>query len=270
MKTNSLHNKLVNSINKELKAIEKAEMKLQKKSKNMTTPYKDKIEAKIPAGLNNTLQVSFSKAFSIVFKHGVGIIEKGYNKEEIAADHDIRNYAIQKKGNRRELRKLKNSAAKSDFINMSVTTLEGIGLGVLGIGLPDIVLFIGMVLKGIYEVSLRYGYNYDSSAEKYLILKMMGTALSKGEEWEINNKKVDEILCSPPFVSEDVINKEIENTARLFATDMLVTKFIQGLPVVGVIGGALNPVYYSRILNYVRLKYQKRYLIDKLCERAIL
>lgn len=252
------------TVSAELDSVKKAEEKIRKKSKTSTNPCKEKLEAKIPAGLNNTLQMSFSKAFGIVFKHGVGIIEKGYNKDAIAANYDIQNYAIDRKGSRRELRRLKNSTMKSDFLNMSVTAVEGIGLGALGIGFPDIVLFISMILKGIYEVALRYGYDYDSSADKYLILKMMGAALSKGDEWERNNTEIDEILCAPPFVSEDIIKEEIDSTARLFATDMLVLKFIQGLPVVGMVGGAFNPVYYSKILNYVRLKYYKRYLTDKL------
>ena len=37
-------------------------------------------------------------------------------------------------------------------------------------------------------------------------------------------------------------------------------KFVQGIPVVGVLGGAANPVYYRKILRYVQLKYRKRYL----------
>lgn len=255
---------MVSSIEKELASIRAAELKLRKKSKTSSHSYKEKTEAKIPTGLNATLQTSFTKAFEIVFKHGVGIIEKSYNKNEIAANYDIQNYAIDRKGNRREFRRLKKAATKSNFVNMSIATVEGIGLGALGIGLPDIVLFIGMILKGIYEVALRYGYDYDSSAEKYLILKMMGTALSKGDEWEKSNAEIDEILCAPPVVSEDIIKEEIANTAKLFATDMLVLKFIQGLPIVGVVGGAFNPVYYSKTLNYVRVKYYKRYLTDKL------
>ena len=57
---------------------------------------------------------------------------------------------------------------------------------------------------------------------------------------------------------------EIEDTSKVFATDMLVLKLIQGLPVVGVVGGVFNPVYYNKIMNYVRLKYHKRYLLGKL------
>ena len=134
----------------------------------------------------------------------------------------------------------------------------------IGIGLPDIVIFIGMILKGIYEVSLRYGYDYDSSQEKYFILTMMKTALSKGEDWNTFNEEVDGMLSASYAVSDDVLKSEIEDTSKVFATDMLVLKFIQGLPIVGVVGGVFNPAYYNKIMNYVRLKYHKRYLLDKL------
>lgn len=57
--------RLDNSVSKELSAIGKAELKLQKKSKATTTPYLGMIESKIPAGMNNTLQISFTKAFEM-------------------------------------------------------------------------------------------------------------------------------------------------------------------------------------------------------------
>ena len=44
---------------------------------------------------------------------------------------------------------------------------------------------------------------------------------------------------------------------------MLLAKFVQGIPVAGILGGISNPVYYRRILYYVQLKYQKRYLLQK-------
>ncbi len=45
-------------------------------------------------------------------------------------------------------------------------------------------------------------------------------------------------------------------------------KFIQGLPVVGIIGGMGNPVYYRKIMDYIQLKYKKRYLTVKIREKA--
>lgn len=257
-------NKLENALKKELISVIKAEAKLKKKADTPVNSYKEKLEAKIPEGINSALQKAFSKAFGLVFSHGIGIIEKGYDKGRLADDFDIQNYAIDKKSSRKEIRKLKNSAWKSDFVNMTVTTAEGLGLGVLGIGLPDIVLFTGMILKGIYEASLRCGYDYESSQERYLILLMMKAALSKGEERERFDAEVDRLFSVSCDVSDDVIKCEIDETAKCFATDMLVMKFIQGLPVIGVVGGVFNPVYYNRIMNYVRLKYYKRYLLDKL------
>lgn len=252
------------SIEKELDLINKSENKLKRKSRKNVNQQKSFIEEKIPQGLNETLQKAFSKAFGIIFKHGIGIIEKCYDKNDIAADFDIHNYAINKKCSRKELKRLKWSARKSDLLNMSITTVEGVGLGALGIGLPDIVIFIGMILKGIYEVSLRYGYDYDSTCEKYFILTMMKAALTKGEEWDFFNKEVDNMISSVVVVSDDVLQSEIEETSRAFATNMLVLKFIQGMPIVGIVGGMFNPIYYSKIMNYVRLKYHKRYLTDKL------
>ena len=41
---------------------------------------------------------------------------------------------------------------------------------------------------------------------------------------------------------------------------MLFAKFIQGFPAVGIVGGMVNPVYYRRMMEYVEVKYQKRYL----------
>ncbi len=64
--------------------------------------------------------------------------------------------------------------------------------------------------------------------------------------------------------TEEELKGQIKKTADAFATDMLVMKFIQGIPVVGVIGGAANPLYYHRVMSYVQLKYRKRYLLSKI------
>lgn len=256
--------RLIKSIQKELISIAKSEEKLKKKAyKQNSNPCKEKIEAKLPKGINSTLQKTFAKSFGLIFDKGIGIIEKTYNKEDLSADYDIYNFAVEKKGSRKELKKLKRLTQKSDLLNMSVTTVEGVGLGALGIGLPDIVIFIGMILKGIYEVGLRYGYDYDSLNEKYFILMMMKTSLSANENWELFNLEVDNLICNPYIVNEEVLKNEIEDTAKVFATDMMVLKFIQGLPIVGIIGGIFNPIYYNKILRYVRLKYYKRYLLTK-------
>lgn len=60
----------------------------------------------------------------------------------------------------------------------------------------------------------------------------------------------------------------LEKTANAFAEDMLITKFIQGIPIVGMVGGAANPVYYHKVMGYVQLKYRKRYLYSKMPDNS--
>ena len=57
---------------------------------------------------------------------------------------------------------------------------------------------------------------------------------------------------------------EIASTARMLSDALLVEKFVQGLPVVGVVGGAVN----FRIAALAAVKYKKRYLMRKLSERG--
>lgn len=149
---------------------------------------------------------------------------------------------------------------------MAVTAAEGIGLGVLGIGLPDIVVFTGFILRGIYETALQYGFTYDATEEKLLILKMMEASLSHGEEWVRVNAEVDMLLAKEWHGdhAEDDVTQQIRRTADVFALDMLLAKFIQGLPLIGIVGGAGNPVYYGKVIRYAQLKYHKRYLQERM------
>ncbi len=246
----------------EVAAVQKQEEKLAKAAlKSRPAGWKLELESKLPENVSAGLESAFCKGFSLVFQHGKVVIEKGYNKDERKADFDIRDFAVRRRGGRRELRQMYKSAKQSDFLNLAVTTAEGIGLGALGIGMPDIVLFLGTLLKGIYETALNYGFDYESRQEQLFILKMMETALCHGESWITNNREVDDMLSVETVgITEEVFQQQLQETAAVFSMDMLLLKFIQGLPVVGILGGAANPVYYRKIMKYVQLKYRKRYL----------
>ena len=41
-------------------------------------------------------------------------------------------------------------------------------------------------------------------------------------------------------------------------------KFLQGIPVVGAVGGIYDEVYMKRITEYANLKYKKRFLMKKM------
>lgn len=260
--------KRAKALRKELLAVEKQEKKLQKafiKAKNPAwkTALGDKIPKKVYTGLEST----FCKAFSLVFNQGRVVIEKSYSKENLQENHTIRDFAVKLKGGRKELKAVNKSAKRSDSLNLVVTTAEGLALGALGIGVPDIVLFISTLLKGVFETALNYGFDYDLPEEQYMILNMMAASLITGEERPEWDEMIDGMIVEmPQEVTQAVLEEQIRETASVFAMDMLLLKFIQGLPVVGIIGGVGNPIYYNRVLKYVQLKYRKRYLLKQITE----
>lgn len=224
--------------------------------------WRTELENRIPTKVRQGLESTFAKGFSLVFQQGRGLIERTCDKEGIQQAYRIRSYAIRVKGGAKELRQLRRGASQSSLRNLSLTTAEGIALGLLGIGLPDIVLFLGTLLRGVYEAALNYGFSYATIQEQYLILKMMEASLSPGEDWQQRNDEVNRSLWDKPEITDEVLREQLQRTAAAFAMDMLLLKLLQGIPVVGLIGGAANPFYYNKVMRYVQLKYNKRYLLQ--------
>ncbi len=160
-------------LEKELQKIEREEGRLIRSAqKHKDAPsWKAELENKIPEKVMSGLQKAFSKAFYLIFEKGTVIIEKTYDKESIAKEFQINDYAMDIKGSRKEIARIRSGASGSNVLNTVVTTVEGVGLGVLGIGLPDIVIWLGVLLRGIYETALNYGYDYEAMEEKMRILK---------------------------------------------------------------------------------------------------
>ena len=266
----------------ELKNIEKEEEKLRKHAEQENgSKWKEALEERIPQKVLVNLKKAFGKAFELVFEKGTGIIEKTYPKEEMEKDFQIQDYAFELKGKRKELKKMKAASSKRNLKNLTISTVEGAGLGFLGIGLPDIAVFTGMILKGTYETALHYGFAYDTLEERLFLLKLLEASVSRGEAWKRCNEEADRMIedlvsrqnvSQGPSLQQSVsegqssqqgVAEQLAKTADAFAVDMLAAKFIQGLPIIGIAGGLSNPVYYSRIMKYVQIKYRKRYLKSK-------
>lgn len=262
------------AIEKEIKIMEKQEASLRQAAGRTAAPqWKLALAEKVPDKVYDNLQKAFCKAFCLIFEKGTGVIERTYDKDSIVEDYEIRNFAFQLKADRKSLKKVRGDVGTANMRNMALASVEGIGLGVLGIGLPDIVIFVGVLLKGIYETALHYGFDYQTQQEQYFILKLMETAMQKGNEWELGNQEIDRIITGTSETKElpQRLERQIKDTAEAFAVDMVLLKFIQGLPVVGIAGGAGNPLYYRKVIKYVEVKYRKRYLLklqNKLLESA--
>lgn len=258
-------------INRELNKLNKKENKLLNKKENKiikskVSPISDKIEEKIPQKLKDTLESAFYNGFKLVLEKGSKYIEKLYNKDKIQLEHDVNNYSLDKKVTKKSIRVMDSQGKKSKLINSTISTIEGAGLGVLGIGLPDIPLFIAMILKTIYEIALSYGFDYESEEEKIYILNLINVALTNGEEKVICNEKLNEIehrIDSNIEISND-LDLEIRNTSQVLSKSLLMAKFIQGLPIVGVLGSVTNYQVINKVSKYAGIRYKKRYLNKKL------
>lgn len=254
-------------IKKEINKLNKKENKIINKKrntiiKNKLNPISEKIEEKIPDKLRSTLESAFYNAFKVVFKGGSKYIEKLYNKEKIKLDHDINNYAFNKRATRKSLKLIDFQGKRSKLINSTISTVEGIGLGVLGIGIPDIPIFISVILKTVYEIALSYGFDYENEEEKIYILNLINVALTSEEEKLYYSEKINEIenKIDLGIVLENNLDDEIKETAKILSNTLLIAKFIQGLPIVGVVGGVVNYQFVSKISKYSSIKYKKRYL----------
>lgn len=252
--------KLLEKEEKMLSAAEnKKETRLDAKMKEIS----GKIEEKIPEKLEATLDEAFYKAFLLIFEKGTGVIEKTFKGEELQLEFLVNDFRVNQKPTKRSLRKMEAAGRKSKILNAAVTTMEGIGLGVLGIGIPDIPVFLGMLLKGMYETAAGYGYDYTKREEQILILRMIAAGLSDGAEKREADRLVEEWLGFLPAVHAMTFEEEVKRASEKLSDAMLMSKFVQGLPVVGAAGGMSNPVVYQKVSRYAGLKYKKRYLAAK-------
>lgn len=258
-------------LKKQLQKVDQKEKKLLKKkqsnfTKEKLTPLQVKLEEKIPKKVQKTLESAFESGFKLIFEKGIGIIEKSYNKEAQCVDFDIKHYAVQRQMSMKNLNKIDKVARKEVMLNHFLTTVEGSVLGALGIGIPDIPLFIGMMLKNIYQISLSYGFDYTEEKEKLYILYLICAGASKEDRQAKYNICLNEIAegheeqLREKYHLEDVI-KEV---AQCLAEAMLIPKFIQGLPIVGVVGGLSNWSMMKAMSDMAKVKYKKRYLKEKL------
>lgn len=237
------------------------------------------LDGRIPEKLDLTLEKAFIKAFQLIFEKGSGVIERSFDKEGIKKDFMVKEYALKLKNDRRSYADIRKSAGRSGLSNTAASGAAGIGMGVLGIGIPDIPVFTSMMFRSIFQIALRYGIDYDSPEEKLFALFLIRAAFSRGDEYKEANREVDGFIHSGRFediiIEEDNVisrlsfweegyrKRQMEYTARAVSKEVLYMKFLQGIPLIGAVGGAYDIKYMSLVTEYAELKYRKRFLIGK-------
>ncbi len=237
------------------------------------------VEKKVPESLQNTLETAFNKAFVTVFENGAAIIEKTYQKDKQIRQYKINQKKIDYEGfDSKVTRRFEKQAKKTVRKNLVISSFEGIGFGLVGWGIPDIPIFVSVLLKSIYEIAISYGYSYNTDKEKLFILKVIDTALMSGDvlrdkDVQVNrlieryyNEEVlpDEYGETDPFVTELQIVRQIDFSAQALSHELLYGKFVQGTTFVGVIGGTADITCLKKITDYASLKYKRRFLLRQM------
>jgi len=250
----------------EWEKLQKKEQKFLKNREEQTESFlNQKLSEKVPAKLQGTLDKAFAKAFGMIFEKGTDVIEKTYKKEELQKTYKINEYANEVRQNRKSLKAFGKKAESSGRVNMLVSGVAGVGMGLAGVGIPDIPVFTGMILKSIYEIALNYGYEYETEKERRLILLIIQGAVSQGTQLRAIDKTIDEYILNEEVPEDYNEQKQIEQTAAGLSKELLYMKFLQGIPLVGAVGGAYDVVYLKQITEYANLKYKKRFLSKKSC-----
>lgn len=234
---------------------------LQKRGEKSDSRLNQLLEKKIPAGLQNTLNSAFSKAFRLVFEKGTAVIEKTYKKDEMKKAYQVNEYAAKVHGNKKALKVFYKKAAGAGTGNLLLSGAAGVGLGVLGIGLPDIALFTGLMLKGVYEIALNYGFDYEDEEEKKFILLLIRGALSYGKELQSINEELNFYMDYGAYARAREVEEAIKAAAGCLSKELLYMKFLQGIPVVGAVGGLYDAVYMKQVMEYAELKYRRRFYL---------
>ena len=248
----------------------KEEKFVARREEGPTSVLVKKLDRFIPEKLSGTLNAAFFKGFQVIFEKGTGIIEKTYNKDKKEANFKVDTYAHELMNNKKSARTFTKRAKSAKAANLMISSVEGIGLGLVGAGIPDIPLFIAMVLKSVYEVALSYGYEYESDEEKIFILKVIEAAMCDEDEFIKKNNELNDIIDYIAANGDEIgrwnIDKEeqMRATSRSLSEEMIYTKFLQGQFVIGIAGGVFDPIYVNRISNYAVLKYRRRFLRSKM------
>ncbi|MGC4018130.1 MAG: EcsC family protein [Muricomes sp.] len=239
------------------------EKRMQKKGSFLTQT----LDGKVPDKLQDVMNAAFAKAFQFIFERGTGVIEKTYDRERITEDTLIRQYASEVRQTGKDLKAFSKAANRSGTKNLLLSGGAGVGMGILGIGIPDIPVFTGLILKNIYEIALQYGYSYDSREEKYYILLLIQGAMSHGTEMKRIDEEINEYIRHQVLPENYRIERQIRGTADALSRELLYMKFLQGIPIVGAVGGVYDAVYMKQITEYVSLKYRRRRLEEKKTEK---
>lgn len=227
----------------------------------------EKIAEHVPEKLIDTLRTAFEKAVGLVFERGSGVVMSEARRANRRESYQVRTYAADLRESRRNLRAVSREAERAGGASVLLSGAAGVGMGLLGMTLPDIPLVTALLMKCVYETGESFGFPCDDPAECVYALRIIETALSEGEDLERRNRVLEVYAQTGAWPEEITFQDQVRATARRMAEAMLYDKALQNIPVVGVVGGAGDLAAASRVRRYAAIKYEKRFLLRRRLER---
>lgn len=257
------------AINYELRDLQKKQAALfledpfwKKAAGKYTQSWRNNLEEKIPDKLEDTLRKAFVGAFKAVFRGGKTLIDKTIDDKVLEEEFQSKHHDIKEKGDRSVLKKLRHSGGKRHLKAMGVATTEGVGLGLLGIGIPDVPILIGNLIRICTMSAKSHGIEVDSREEQLYMLLLIELVALPTVEREAVNQRLDALAdtIDKQNVVADNLSAQMTETAEALATAMLFSHFVMGLPIIGVAGGLYNTVIVSQLHKLAEMKYETRLL----------
>ena len=250
-----------------LMRLEKKEQRMLRRSSPapLAVPM-EKLHARIPYAVQHNLERAFEKAFSLLFSpEGKRFLEHTYAKRALEESAQLWERPLSSDQARKALSQLNRSSGISAAVDNTAAGVEGALLGLLGIGLPDIPLLLAWLLRSLYQNATRYGIPCDSPAEQVYLLLLLQGALTDGDTRRALSRRADRLgrALDHDWPAEYDPDTEMRAASLLLSERLMLVKFIQGLPIVGIVGGASNLSLSGAVTRYGTIKYKKRFLERK-------
>ena len=250
-----------------LNRLEKKEQRLlRRRTLSPLAGPMEKLRSRIPNSVRNNLEYAFEKAFTLLFgPEGTRFLEHTYARKKLEQQARIWQAPLSPAQARKALSAMERSAGLTGAAEQAAAGAEGVALGLLGIGLPDIPVLLAWLLRSLYQTATRYGIAYNSPAERVYLLLVLQGALSEGEDRIALSARADRLgrAIDHDWAAQFHLEEEIRKTSLLLSEQLLLIKFVQGFPVVGAVAGLSNLSMSSAVSEYGSLKYKKRFLERK-------
>lgn len=250
-----------------LNRLEKKEQRLLRRpSFSPLSGPAEKLRGRIPHSVRHNLEYAFEKAFSLLFgPEGTRFLEHTYARKKLEQQARLWETPLSPAQARKALSAMERSAGLTGAVEQAAAGAEGVALGLLGVGLPDIPVLLAWLLRSLYQTATRYGFSYDSPAERVYLLLLLQGALSEGETRIALSARADKLgrAIDHGWAASFQLEEEIRKTSVLLSEQLLLIKFVQGFPIVGAVAGLSNLSMSSAVSEYGALKYRKRFLERK-------